>query len=475
LPPVASAKPFRNWYRISVDAVRGWLGLLLVLGLGVAGFYGYVTWMRGALEREVDELLSEGAALRTQVESLGSQGTFRGEYQVARSAIEQARQLREQENFQAAIEPARQGRDLLLGVLDALGARGIVADAKFLSVSGDVQYRRGGRGNWETARGGVTLRAGDFVKTAGDGAAQLVFGDGKLCTVRPRTLIVVSSATGGGGAPGAGQAIQMEYGWVNLNTAQSSGHIVTPSASALVRERSEASVSYDRGSKTGRFAALRGLIELTAGGVRREVREKEEVVQERDRFSAARPLLAAPQLLEPSANQSFTLGQRREVVLSWEPVAGSAHYVLQASRAGDFINLVVEDENRTSTRATLGLRGEGVFYWRVAAVSRDGAPGAWSPERTFRVAPEQLGDADRTPPILQLESIRPYGSLVIVSGRSEPGVTLFVNGEASSVEADGTFSKTVQFLREGWNSIEVRATDAWGNEAARRRRVFIES
>jgi hypothetical protein len=472
---VASAKPFRNWYRIPLDAARGWLGFLLVLALGVAGFYGYVVWMRGALEREVDELLSEGAALRTQVESLGSQGTFRGEYQVARTALEEARQFREQDDFQSAIKPARQGRDLLLEVLDALGTHGIVADAKFLSVSGDVQYRRGGRGNWEPARGGVTLRAGDFVKTSGDGAAQLVFGDGKLCTVRPRTLIVVSSANGAAGAAGGGQAIQMEYGWVNLNTAQSSGSIVTPSASALVRERSEASVSYDRGNKIGRFAALRGVILLTAGGVQREVREKEEVVQERERLSAPRPLLGGPQLLEPTANQSFTLGQKREAVLSWEPVAGSAHYVLQASRGADFINLVLEDENRLSTRATLSLRGEGVFYWRVAAVSRDGAQGAWSPERAFRVAPEQQGDVDRTPPILQLESIRPYGSLVIVSGRSEPGVSLFVNGEASSVEADGTFSKTVQFLREGWNAIEVRATDAWGNEAARRRRVFIES
>jgi hypothetical protein len=316
------------------------------------------------------------------------------------------------------------------------------------------------------------LRAGDFVKTSGDGAAQLVFGDGKLCTVRPRTLIVVSSPAGAGAA---GQSIQMEYGWVNLNTAQSSGRILTPSASALVRERSEASISYDRGSQTARFAALRGLIELTTGGVRREVKERQEIVQERERLSAARPLLAAPRLLEPNANQGFTLGQKREAALSWEPVAGAAHYVLQASRAADFVSLVVEDENRASTRATLGLRGEGVFYWRVAAVSREGAQGAWSPERAFRVAPEQLGDADRTPPILQLESIRPYGNLVIVSGRSEPGVALFVNGEASSVEADGTFSKTVQFLREGWNSVEVRATDAWGNEAARRRRVFIES
>ena len=36
-------------------------------------------------------------------------------------------------------------------------------------------------------------------------------------------------------------------------------------------------------------------------------------------------------------------------------------------------------------------------------------------------------------------------------------------------------TKTVQFTREGWNFVEVRSTDAWGNEAARRRRVFVEA
>ena len=64
---------------------------------------------------------------------------------------------------------------------------------------------------------------------------------------------------------------------------------------------------------------------------------------------------------------------------------------------------------------------------------------------------------------------------MILAGRTEPGAILRINGETVTVDADGTFTKTVQFTTEGWNFVEVRATDAWGNEAERRRRVFVET
>jgi hypothetical protein len=44
-----------------------------------------------------------------------------------------------------------------------------------------------------------------------------------------------------------------------------------------------------------------------------------------------------------------------------------------------------------------------------------------------------------------------------------------------AVSADGEFTKTVQLVQPGWDFIEIRAADAWGNEATQRERVFVEN
>jgi hypothetical protein len=63
----------------------------------------------------------------------------------------------------------------------------------------------------------------------------------------------------------------------------------------------------------------------------------------------------------------------------------------------------------------------------------------------------------------------------MVNGRSEPGASVEVNGEQVKTNSDGSFTKTVQLTKEGWNIIEVRARNTWGTETVRRHRVFVEN
>jgi hypothetical protein len=151
---------------------------------------------------------------------------------------------------------------------------------------------------------------------------------------------------------------------------------------------------------------------------------------------------------------------------------------LQVSRSRLFVDNVIDVDNRTKTRATLGVRGEGTFLWRVAALTKDGLPGAWSSARELRVAAargETADGAEKTPPPLELEDVKSYGSIVIVAGKTKPGATVLVNGEAVAVEADGSFTKTIQVTTEGWSFVEVRARSVHGVETLRRHRVFVES
>ena len=467
----------KDWYSISVETVRtGALVLVLLVASGV-GYWLYHNWQLKDLERAAVRIVLEADGLEQQVlkAELSQAGNFAAEMQVARDHLARARVEIEKRAFRDALRDGRRSRDLLRMVLDASTLSASSGKAQFVSVQGEVEFRRAKSDVWEEARNRLALRPGDYVRTSSNGSAEIFFVDGTFYTVRPNTLFVVTRSVGADGAAvGGEQAIRMEYGWVNLNTSQRPSEIQTPSARARVREASEASVAYDQGN--ARFAALRGSIELSSGGAQREVKELQEVVQEGSRLSTPRPLPGAPTLSEPAENQQFTLDSKQPMVLGWEAATNAARYALQVSRTREFLDTVLDVENRTTTRATLGLRGEGIFSWRVAAISREGAQGPWSTPRQFRVVrAERPGDVDKTPPQLELENVKLYGNLVILAGRTEPGAVLRVNGETVAIDAEGAFTKTVQFTREGWNFVEVRSTDAWGNEAARRRRVFVEA
>jgi hypothetical protein len=272
----------------------------------------------------------------------------------------------------------------------------------------------------------------------------------------------------------------MEYGWVNLSTAKSSSNVKTPGAVARVKESSEAYVAVDKGTNQGRFGAYSGGMELSSnGGLKREVGALQQVVQTGGLLSEPKPMPARPEPLEPQDDLLLDLGQSRKLVLAWSPVPGASRYALQISRNHLFVDNVIDAVNRTKVRATLGLRGEGTFQWRVAAFGAGGLQGPWSEPRKFRVVPaSQSGAGEKregNPPELDLDEVKTYGSIFMVAGRSQPGARIVVNGEPVKLGADGSFNTPVQLTKEGWNIIEVRARDAWGNETVRRQRVFVEN
>ena len=473
MPSQKAARPRKDWYSVSVDTLRGWGLLLLLIVLAGLGYWGYRVWERHAIEREAGRVIAEAEALLGRVPREG-EASFGGEYGAAVDSLEQARAEHARADFRAALASARRSRGVLLSILESFSRQGEAVEAEFISRQGEVEYRRGDGGDWEEARGRVQLNPGDYVRTSANGSAEIMFRDGTFYTVRPNTQFVISTVREEG-APGE-QAIDMEYGWVDLNTAQRASTVRTPEAEARVQESSEAFVVYDKGARRGRFGAFRGGMELEAGGgLKRQVGELQQVVQTGDLLSSPSPLPGRPEPLDPTDNMEVDLARVRRLGLSWSPVQGAARYALQVSRSHLFVDNIIDVENRARTSATIGVRGEGSFLWRVAAFGRDGARGPWSAPRRFRVAALRGGEEDEVPPSLDLEDVKSYGSIFIVVGRTEPGARVAVNGEQVTVESDGTFDKTVQLTKEGWSFIEIRASDSGGNETVRRHRVFVEN
>ncbi len=231
----------------------------------------------------------------------------------------------------------------------------------------------------------MTLYAGDYVKTARSASSEVMFQDGTVVTVRPDTVILVDrsrSLLGFGGE----RTVALEYGWVNLSTAQGVGKVRTPSASALVRQESQALVAYDEEAQVGRFATYQGNMEVsTDDGRTEQVAELQQVTQTGRALSRPRPLPASPDLAGPEDGEVFGLDSE-QLVLTWQQVPGAERYALQVSRSQHFVDNIIDVEDRDTLKATVGLQAEGSFVWRVAAVGREGIKGPWSEPRAFRVA-----------------------------------------------------------------------------------------
>ncbi len=487
MPALPSRKPIRtrkDWYSISVDTLRGWFFLSLLAVALVLGYMAYRSWERRQMERDSRRVIEEDQQLLNRVSADLKLGEFKSEYDAGKERWQEARGELAQGDFRAALTSAVTSRKLLQSIFDSLALTNSGGQAQFISLSGDVEFKRAEGGAWEEARNRLALAAGDTVRTGDGGSAEIVFLDGTLYTVRSNTQFVIAQGApaagggaGGAGSEAAGQAIQMEYGWVNLNTSTRPSQVKTPGATASVREDSEAFVTYDRDANRGRFGAVRGTMELAArGGMTRQLGELQQVVQTGDLLSQTQKLPAPPEPVEPADNRELDLTHTASVVLAWNPVAGAPRYALQVSRNHLFADNLISVENRARPKATLGLRGEGTFFWRVAAFSREGFEGPWSRPRKFRVATfKAAGDKPGPPLELELVDVKSYGSIFIVAGRCTPGARLEINGEQADVGVDGSFKKTVQFNKEGWGAIEVRARDRWGSETVRRRRVLVES
>ena len=478
MPAQRAVRTGKDWYSVSVETLRGWVLLLVVLVVMSGGFFGYRVWDRNSTKAQAAKVIREAEGLLVQLQGEKKASGFARETASARESLEKAQSLYKEESFRTALANGKRSRDLLQSILDSLELRGAGGQAQFISLQGEVEFRRGDGGDWQEARSRVQLQPGDYVRTSEGGSAEIIFLDGTLYTVRPNTQFIVS-ASSAGPSGAQEQSIQMEYGWVNLSTSAKSSNIKTPGAVARVKESSEAFVAVDKTTSQGRFGTVRGGMDLEAkGGMRREIGALEQVTQTGDLLSEPKPLPAPPQLMEPEDNLTLDLDRTKRVVLAWSQVPGAARYALQVSRNHLFVDNVIDAENRTKTRATLGVRGEGTFQWRVAAYGPDGLLGPWSRTSRFRVGSSRSAGGegkDATPPELDLEEIKTYGSIFFVAGRSEPGARIEVNGEQVKTGADGAFTKPVQLSTEGWNIIEVRARDVWGNETVRRQRVFVEN
>jgi hypothetical protein len=96
-----------------------------------------------------------------------------------------------------------------------------------------------------------------------------------------------------------------------------------------------------------------------------------------------------------------------------------------------------------------------------------------------RCVPEVVGEAEKAektgvPPDLVVFRPQVIGTTVIVSGKTEPGAKVTVNGEEADVDATGVFRKVINLPGGGVKPITIRAVGSSGLETLRKESVLVQ-
>ena len=191
MTPSGRPNPKKFWYKVSVDAIKGWSILLTILGLAVLGIWGNRLLEQRHLDSRVTDTIAEAEGFITQLRRESDLDRYLDQYDSARQSLEEARQDYSAQRLPEALRNAERSRTIASSALDQMQHIGDSGEAHFIAVYGNVEFRRGEGGDWEKARSRINLFAGDYIQTSRNSSAEVMWADGSTFTVRPRSMVVI--------------------------------------------------------------------------------------------------------------------------------------------------------------------------------------------------------------------------------------------------------------------------------------------
>ena len=181
-------------------------------------------------------------------------------------------------------------------------------------------------------------------------------------------------------------------------------------------------------------------------------------------------------LLSP-ANQSevaYPDPTRALTLLAWQSVPEAVSYQVLLDYSPYFNRPLVDRGGIKESSVEVRGLDTGKYYWRVAAVDKDGVTGRFSDFSRFTVSrPNSAGRGDGPPPPLTIETLDVRANILQIKGRTEPGATVTVNGQPVDVQVDGSFNEFIQLGKTGRQVVVVRAVGINGGENEQRRPVLV--
>ena len=358
------------------------------------------------------------------------------------------------------------------------GAELTPKQAKFVNLDGKVQVKKVNSVQWVTADYRMALDKGDLIQTTGDGAARVTFADGTTYTVQADTLVTVEENSVGRDSE-TRVGMHISSGAVDLATGtwdspKSKAEVSFSNAVASVKQNSRAVVRSDPKTSESEITVSAGTAELATTDGRQHVdigRWERVTVPPSGGTVIKTNVLAPPDLAQPLNLQPLIVPDPKHapVRFEWKPVTEAVSYELRVSTTSMF-SRIVEDRKLTGTSMELTGLDPGDYFWDV--VASDAQKRVSVPSDTFKFTLATLGKGQEM--MLEIASPELHGNVVEISGRTEPGAALIINGEpVADIHPDGTFKYFTQALTRGSQTIVVTGQNRRGGTAIKRVEIVI--
>jgi hypothetical protein len=347
--------------------------------------------------------------------------------------------------------------------------------ARFVNLDGKVQVKKVNSVQWANADYQLTLDKGDLIQTGSEGVARLQFADGTTYTVKGDTLVTVEENTiDADRASRVGvhiQAGQVDLATPTWNVPGSKADISFENAVASLRENSRAEVRSDPKTQQQQMTVNEGSADMKRGGEHTEVAQWERVTFPTNGVISKEQVLAPPALISPLNLQPIIVENPKKdpIHFEWKAVATAKAYLLQISKSTLFSKVLYEKRTADTSLEITGL-DPGDYFWKVRAVdAKDATSDLSDPYKFTLVAQGKEQDM-----LLEVDSTELHGSMVEVSGRTEAGATLIINGEkVADVRGDGTFHYFTSPMTKGSHTIVITGQNRRGGTAIKRVSIVI--
>jgi hypothetical protein len=370
------------------------------------------------------------------------------------------------------------------GLLEAIAGAGGKAksgsgnsqQAHITALDGTVRVKKASSNSWVTADYNVPLEKGDVVQTGSEGMAKIVFSDGTNYTVKQDSLIVIEENSANDQQQ-TNVSVAVSTGTVDLTTATyvqgSKSQVIVAGATASLAPDSSAMVHNDPKGDQHEILLKKGSGEISRNGETVHLAEWEKVG-----FQAQSPRMAKVKEIGPPTPISpanmmpiFTAGPSKPVEFSWTAMANAVGYRLRISHNPYFSSTIVDRKVNTADVIVSGL-GEGAYYWLVQSYDADEKESAESQKNRFTIIPK---GQNTTAIDLDLDPFMQHGHVIELTGRTEVGARVMVNGrEVPVVGPDGSFHYFMPPLPPGESLVTITAQNAKGGVNTVQKKIVIQ-
>lgn len=339
--------------------------------------------------------------------------------------------------------------------------------ARFVSYEGKVEVRQGGTLEWKNADRGTLLTRADMVRTGSGGSAEIRLADGTLFHLRAESLMTIDESSENPSSRVRQGGVTIQSGEANFTTpargvTEGATTISTPTVTATAGNDAAGKFTVTDGGNTG-IDVYHGVVGgQTKSGQKIQLASNEGL--RIDGAGTAGPKIAlpgVPSLTAPphQAEITYVDPARSTTLLKWKDVPGATAYHIMLDFNVSFTRPVY-DRKDWKSGSSMELRGleVGTYYWKVAAIDKDGVEGSFSDFSRFVVTKPQANTSQTRAPDLIIETVEARGNILQVKGRTEPGASLTVNGQRIDVAGNGAFNEYITLEPGAKPLVVLRAT-----------------